>query len=84
MLAGFEASVKRGRDAIAGTTDENLMTTWRMLAAGHKVAEDPRHQVISDTFSHWAHHRGQLSVYLRLNSVPLASSYGPTADERTF
>lgn len=84
LLAGFEASVKRGREALASTTDEHLMTTWRMLAAGHKVAEDPRHQVVADTFTHWAHHRGQLSVYLRLNSVPLASIYGPTADEKGF
>ena len=84
LLAGFEASVKRGRDALAGTNDEHLMTTWRMLARGHKVSEDPRHQVITDTFTHWAHHRGQLSVYLRLNNVPLASIYGPTADERMF
>ncbi len=54
------------------------------IAAGHVVAEDPRHQVISDTLTHWAHHRGQLSVYLRIKNVPLASIYGPTADERPF
>jgi uncharacterized damage-inducible protein DinB len=46
--------------------------------------EQPRHIVIADTFTHLAHHRGQLSVYLRLNDVALPSHYGPTADERTF
>ncbi len=55
-----------------------------MLVAGHVVAENPRHQVACDTFTHWAHQRGQLSVYLRLNDVPLASIYGPTADEKGF
>jgi uncharacterized damage-inducible protein DinB len=84
LLEGFEAAVARGRKALANTTDDHLMTTWRLLVAGNKVAEDPRHQVVSDTFTHWAHHRGQLSVYLRLNDVPLASIYGPTADEKGF
>lgn len=84
LLKGFDSCVARGRKALAGTTDERLMTTWRMLAGGHVVAEDPRHQVISDTLTHWAHHRGQLSVYLRIKNVPLASIYGPTADERGF
>ena len=85
LMAGFEACVVRGRGAFENTTDEHLISTkWRMLAAGHRVAETPRHEVVADTFAHWAHHRGQLSVYLRLNDVPLASIYGPTADERKF
>ncbi len=84
LLAGFASCVARGRGALVRSTDEHLMTTWRMLAGGHVVAEDPRHQVISDTFTHWAHHRGQLSVYLRLKGVALASIYGPTADDRSF
>jgi uncharacterized damage-inducible protein DinB len=84
LLALFDSALKRGREALAGTTDEHLMTTWRLVAAGNKVAENPRHEVISDTLTHWAHHRGQLSVYLRLNEVPLASIYGPTADEKGF
>ena len=84
LMAGFEACVKRGRDAFAKTNDEHLKTTWRMLAGGHKVAEDPRYKVVSDTLTHWAHHRGQLSVYLRIQDVPLASIYGPTSDDRGF
>ncbi|MEO8359795.1 MAG: DinB family protein [Vicinamibacteria bacterium] len=84
LLAGFEACVRRGRDAFVGTTDEHLLSHWRMLVAGSKVTDSPRHEVVADTFGHWAHHRGQLSVYLRLLDVPLASIYGPTADERGF
>jgi len=61
------------------------MTTWRMLAGGHVVAEQPRYVAIRDgAFNHLAHHRGQLTVYLRLNDVPVPSLYGPTADERGF
>jgi len=40
--------------------------------------------VIAETFTHLAHHRGQLTVYLRLNDVPVPSIYGPSADEQTF
>jgi uncharacterized damage-inducible protein DinB len=46
--------------------------------------EAPRHVVIEDTLTHLAHHRGQLSVYLRLNGIPVPSLYGPTADEPSF
>jgi uncharacterized damage-inducible protein DinB len=84
LLEGFESALARGRKALNDTTDDHLMTTWRLIAGGHKIQENPRHQEVSDTFTHWAHHRGQLSVYLRLLSVPLAPIYGPTADERMF
>jgi hypothetical protein len=61
------------------------MTTWRLLVAGHVVSEDPRYVVIrSAVFNHLAHHRGQLTVYLRLNDVPVPAIYGPTADEGRF
>src|ERR1700752_1467631 len=49
------------------TTEEHLSTPWRLLVAGRVVMESPRHVVIADTFMHLAHHRGQLTVYLRLN-----------------
>ena len=46
--------------------------------------ESPRHAVVEDTFTHLSHHRGQLTVYLRLNDLPVPSIYGPSADEKTF
>jgi uncharacterized damage-inducible protein DinB len=51
---------------------------------GQVVMESPRHVVIEDTFTHLAHHRGQLTVYLRLNEMKVPSIYGPTADEKSF
>jgi hypothetical protein len=58
-------------------TDEHLMKNWRLLAAGR-----PRHIVIRDAmFAHLAHHRGQLTVYLRFNEMPVLAIYGPSADE---
>ena len=51
---------------------------------GNVVADNPRHEVLADTFTHLAHHRGQLSVYLRLLGAAVRSIYGPTADDRSF
>jgi uncharacterized damage-inducible protein DinB len=84
LVQQLEESAARAREALAGTSDDHLMTPWRLMAGGRVVDESPRHAVISDTFSHMGHHRGQLTVYLRLNGVPVPSVYGPTADERGF
>lgn len=84
LLDAHEKAVVEARDALRGTSDEHLMTAWRLLVSGRTVMESPRHEVIADTFTHLAHHRGQLSVYLRLNGAAVPSIYGPTADERTF
>jgi hypothetical protein len=81
-VSALEESVGRARSALATTTDEHLMTTWRLLAGGHVVTELPRHVNIRDgVLSHWAHHRGQLTVYLRLTGASVPSIYGPSADE---
>jgi uncharacterized damage-inducible protein DinB len=85
LVAAFDANVARARDALKKTSDAQLETTWRMLAHGHMVSEQPRYDAIrTGVFNHLAHHRGQLTVYLRLNDVPVPSIYGPTADEGAF
>jgi uncharacterized damage-inducible protein DinB len=84
LLAAHDESVARGLEALRKTTDQHLSTTWKLLAGGRMVMEQPRHVVIADTFTHLAHHRGQLTVYLRLNEVPVPSIYGPSADEDRF
>ena len=82
-LRALDDSAEKARAALRGTTDEHLSTNWRLMAGGHVISELPRHVNIRDgVLSHWAHHRGQLTVYLRLNDVPVPSVYGPTADER--
>jgi hypothetical protein len=81
-LAVFDASVDEARQALAATSDDHLMKPWQLRVKGTVVDEKPRHIMIADTISHLAHHRGQLTVYLRLNEQPIPSIYGPTADER--
>jgi uncharacterized damage-inducible protein DinB len=84
LLKAFEDALSGARAALAATGDPHLATPWRLLVAGKVVSEDARHNMIADTFTHLAHHRGQLSVYLRLLGVAVPSIYGPTADDRVF
>jgi uncharacterized damage-inducible protein DinB len=84
LLGVFDASLAQARAALKETTDDHLRTSWRLLVGGHVVAENPRDVFIADTFTHLAHHRGQLTVYLRLNEVAVPAIYGPSADDRTF
>lgn len=83
LLAAFDASVAKGRQAMAGATDRDMLEPWRFKIMGKPRFEKTRAAVLRDfTLSHLIHHRGQLSVYLRLLDVPVPGSYGPTADER--
>ena len=85
LLEVFDKAVAKAREALANTTDEHLMTSWRLLVNGNVVSEQQRYVAIRDgAFNHMAHHRGQLTVYLRLNDIPVPSLYGPTADEAGF
>lgn len=82
LIAALDKAVADGRAALQHTTDEYLLTTnWKLLMKGTTVMEAPRHIVLADTFAHLAHHRGQLTVYLRLTDQPVPAIYGPSADE---
>jgi hypothetical protein len=84
LVAIHERSIADAREALRGAGEEHLLEPWRLLAGGKVVAGNPRHVVLADTFAHLAHHRGQLSVYLRLSGVAVPSIYGPSADDVTF
>ena len=77
-------AVADARRALMATNDELLMKPWRLRLGDRVVSEEPKHVVIRDTFAHLAHHRGQLTVYLRLNDVPVPAIYGPSADDQRF
>ena len=83
LIASFDTAVASGRRALESTTNEHLITPWAFKMGGHAVSQDPRHLMISNAvFSHLAHHRGQLTVYLRLNGAAVPALYGPSADEQ--
>jgi len=82
LLDALEKAFARARKALEGTTEEHLMKNWRFKMRDQITSELPRHVMLSDAvFSHLAHHRGQLTVYLRLNEAKVPAIYGPSADE---
>jgi uncharacterized damage-inducible protein DinB len=84
LAATVDKSFAGARAALAGTTDEHLLKPWRLKARGNVVAEGTRLSMMRDALMHLSHHRGQLTVYLRLNEVPVPAIYGPTADDPRF
>jgi uncharacterized damage-inducible protein DinB len=85
LVTALDASVAEARAALQNTTDEHLSMPWKFVVGGQVASENPRHVMIADTvFSHLAHHRGQLTVYLRLNDASVPAIYGPSADEGHF
>ena len=85
LVAVHDGHVQKGREVLSRTTDEFLMTTnWKLLAGGNVVMDQPRHVVLRDTLNHLAHHRGQLTVYLRLLDRTVPAIYGPSADDQRF
>jgi uncharacterized damage-inducible protein DinB len=85
LVDTHENHVTKARESLSGTNDEFLLTTnWRLRAGGKVVMDLPRHVVLRDTINHLAHHRGQLTVYLRLNDQAVPAIYGPSADDQQF
>ncbi|MCB9897990.1 MAG: DinB family protein [Planctomycetes bacterium] len=85
LLATFDASVAAARQQLERWSADDLAATWTVLSDGKPLMTLPRGAAVrSMLFNHLYHHRGQLTVYLRMLDVPLPSIYGPTADENPF
>jgi uncharacterized damage-inducible protein DinB len=81
LLSAFDANVKKSREALASVSDADMDAPWTLRNGDHVIFTLPRRVTLRTLLmNHIIHHRGQLSVYLRLNDVPLPSIYGPTAD----
>jgi uncharacterized damage-inducible protein DinB len=82
MLRMFDENIGKAQKAMQALSDDQLLGNWRLLKNGQVLVTMPRIGVLRTLLlNHFIHHRGQLSVYLRLKDVPLPSIYGPTADE---
>jgi uncharacterized damage-inducible protein DinB len=83
LLKRFDEVQAQSRQALQEATDEQLLFRWSMRNGEQIFYTLPRWVAIRNmVFSHIIHHRGQLSVYLRLNQIPVPGMYGPSADER--
>ena len=83
LLAKFDENVAAARKALEAASDEAMRQPWSLLQNGQTIFTMPKAAVLrSVVFNHLLHHRGQLTVYLRLNDIPVPALYGPSADEQ--
>jgi uncharacterized damage-inducible protein DinB len=82
LLASLDNAIANARRSLQSTTDDHLAKPWAFKMGGNPVSQNPRGIMIADAvFSHLAHHRGQLTVYLRLLEAKVPALFGPSADE---
>ena len=82
LLRLLDEGLEASRKALESTSEAHLNTSWRLKMGDQVLTEGPRYTMIADgALSHLAHHRGQLTVYLRLNEAKVPAIYGPSADE---
>jgi uncharacterized damage-inducible protein DinB len=84
MVEYFENNMQAARDALSATDDEGLSGNFSLKANGQVLYTSPKLVDIGVTLNHWVHHRGQLTVYMRLNDIAVPSIYGPSADDKSF
>ena len=85
LVEVHDKAIADAKAVLADVTDDFLMSTrWRLRAGGAIVSDEPRYLVLRETINHWAHHRGQLTVYLRLQDAKVPAIYGPSADDQHF
>jgi uncharacterized damage-inducible protein DinB len=85
LVAVMSENVAKAKEYLAGLDEASLAAPWKVTRGGKAIFEMPRHVAIrAIMLSHWYHHRGQMTVYLRLLNVPLPAIYGNSADEKPF
>ena len=81
LVKAHDEAMQGARAALQNATEEHLTREWALTMSGKVVSSDTRLIVLRDTFTHLAHHRGQLTVYLRLAGGTVPALYGPSADD---
>ena len=84
LLQHYEESFKSAVQTLQQVSDEQLEEKFVLQNNGQQLMSTSKKESIGSSINHWVHHRGQLTVYMRLNDIPVPSIYGPSADERTF
>jgi uncharacterized damage-inducible protein DinB len=84
MVNHFDENIKGAVKSLQKIKDDELPELFHLKRNGVILFSEPKVKTISSTINHWVHHRGQLTVYMRLNNIAVPSIYGPSADEKTF
>jgi len=80
----FDDNIAGAKKALTNVKDEEMSEMFYLKNKGETLYSLPINKIISSTINHWVHHRGQLTVYMRLNNIPVPSIYGPSGDEKVF
>lgn len=84
LVDHFEENMAAARKALENASDEDLQGDFTLKANGQVLYTSKKLTDIGVTLNHWVHHRGQLTVYMRMNDIPVPSIYGPSADDKNF
>jgi uncharacterized damage-inducible protein DinB len=84
LVKHFDDNMEAAKKALNGITNEQLQESFALKNQGKLLFSSSKENNVSSTIRHWVHHRGQLTVYMRLNNIAVPSIYGPSADEKTF
>lgn len=84
LVNHLDENLNGAKAALQAANDEELQKPFSLKANGQVLYTSPKVQDIGVTINHWVHHRGQLTVYMRLNDILVPSIYGPSADDKTF
>jgi uncharacterized damage-inducible protein DinB len=84
LVAHFDDNMQAATTALQSASDEDLQAPFSLKANGQLLYTSKKMADIGTTLNHWVHHRGQLTVYMRLNDIDVPSIYGPSADDKSF
>lgn len=84
LVKYFDENIIRARNALQNVSNEELSEMFYLKNNGVELLKSPKDESVSSSINHWVHHRGQLTVYMRLNNIAVPSIYGPSADEKVF
>jgi uncharacterized damage-inducible protein DinB len=84
LLKHFDENVEGAKRVLKNITNEGLSEPFHLKNSGQLLYTTSKKESIQSTINHWVHHRGQLTVYMRLNNIAVPSIYGPSADDRGF
>ncbi|MDE3057698.1 MAG: damage-inducible protein DinB [Bacteroidota bacterium] len=84
LVRHYNENLEGAKNALRKVSNEELFNPFYLKNNGVILFTSPKDQTVSSTINHWVHHRGQLTVYLRLNNIPVPSIYGPSADDKGF
>ncbi len=84
LIKHFDENMQGAKKALQNVSNEELDKPFTLKNQGQVLFTSPKKENVIQTINHWVHHRGQLTVYMRLNDIAVPSIYGPSADEKGF